>query len=91
MRRFWTQAEAAAEARDGSDDGEGLGFDPGLTGLEALDWVRACNAVLTASVRTFSGAELGPTLELLSDMARPALLCLEAQIYPGGSFGCVPA
>ena len=85
VRRFWTQREAAAGAAGGDDDDD-LGFDPGLPGLEELDWVRACNAVLTASVRMFAGKELAPTLELLYDMVRaafPPLLLQWLSVGPG--------
>ena len=85
VRRFWTQREAAAGAA-GGDDEEDLGFDKGLPGLEALDWVRACNAVLTASVRMFAGKELAPSLELLHDMVRaafPPLLLQWLSVGPG--------
>lgn len=85
VRRFWTQREAAAGAAGGDDD-EDLGFDPGLPGLEALDWVHACNAVLIASVRMFDSRELAPMLDLLYDMVRaafPPLLLQWLSVGPG--------
>ena len=79
----WAQTPTGRSAQEADRGGCGAAQGPHVTpqllrrpGLEAVDWLLVCNAVLIASTRLKAGCftDLAPSLQLLHAMAR-ALPC----------------